>query len=184
MAFYPAFFVYFLTFLCIAARERVTLPDVDRQYITEMLRVENPDYTLVETGKLIYELENFYTVIRDNLFACGPPKKIDAVYHLHVINTRLYRTFCEATFGRFIDHIPFWSGHPTSDEHQTDCSDQLSLLEAHGINVTSPCLWRTPQAKCRTACLHHHKESQTAQDALVSASSHYRAIDSSVHDSL
>ena len=94
-----------------AARERVTLPDVDRHYLEEMLIGENPGYTSRETDKLIYELENFYTVIRDDLYQCGPPKKIDAVYHHHVLNTHLYRGFCHKTFGRFVDHVPFWSGN-------------------------------------------------------------------------
>ena len=100
-----------LVFAYSAARERVKLPDVDRKYVAEMLIEENPRYTSAETDKLIYELENFYTVIRDDLYQCGPPKKIDAVYHLHVLNTRLYREFCQATFGRFVDHVPIWSGH-------------------------------------------------------------------------
>ena len=70
---------------------------------------EHADHTEVEANKAIYELGNYYTGIREGLFWCGPPQKLDICYHLHVLNTRLYRAFCQATFGRFIDHEPFWS---------------------------------------------------------------------------
>ncbi|UJR32641.1 hypothetical protein I4U23_020101 [Adineta vaga] len=144
-----------IIFLCIfayvAAIERVTLPDDDRQYMKELIIQEMANHTEVEANKAIYELENYYTALRDGLYQCGPPKKLDLYYHLHILNTRLYRNFCQATFGRFIDHEPFWSGNPSSDQKQIKCDDQLTLVEAHGLNITCPCLWRTASLTSRAS---------------------------------
>ena len=107
MLFRNAIIVYLLCLT--SALERATLPEADRQYMIEMIVQEMQGHTEVEAAKAIHELENYYTALRDGLFSCGPPRKLDAYYHLHVLNTRLYRNYCQATFGRFIEHEPFWS---------------------------------------------------------------------------
>ncbi len=137
-----------LLFLCTltvsSAVDRVVLPDTDREYLTEML-ITYEDKTEDEAKKLIDELENFYTGLRDKILDCGPPGEIDKAYHWHILETRAYAAFTQKTFGTFIHHTPHWAGSPPSDDEQVRCANPVLLLKSHGINVQNENLWETPQ---------------------------------------
>lgn len=143
-----AFFYLSLFLFLTASTEavvRVILPDADRTYLIEMLTQTHKDISADRAQELVYELENFYTGVRDNLWAeCGPPYEIDKVFHLHIINTRMYEAFSEANFGRFLHHSPFWSAHPPPYDLQTRCGDQVKKLQDHGVSVTYDYLWAPP----------------------------------------
>ncbi|CAF1640677.1 unnamed protein product [Rotaria sp. Silwood1] len=110
-----------------------------------MLTQTHEDISIDRAQELVYELENFYTGVRDNLWTeCGPPFEIDKIFHLHIINTRLYAAFSQATFGRFLHHSPFWSAHPPPSDLQERCGDQVNKLRAHGVPVTYEHLWIPP----------------------------------------
>ena len=124
---------------------RVTLPDDDRTYLIDLLQQTPHDMTVDRATELLYELENFYTGIRENLWGdCGPPYEIDKAFHLHIINTRLYAAFCESNFGRFIHHSPFWSRHPPPSDIQQRCGNQVQKLRDHGIDVKLEHFWALP----------------------------------------
>ncbi|CAF3091551.1 unnamed protein product [Rotaria socialis] len=127
------------------AVERVILPDGDRAYLIEMLTTTYNEISTDRAQEIVYELENFYTGIRYNIGAdCGPPKEIDKAFHLHIINTRSYAAFSEATFGYFLHHSPFWSAHPPSSDLRERCSNQASKFRHHGIPIVYECLWTPP----------------------------------------
>ncbi|CAF1351899.1 unnamed protein product [Rotaria sordida] len=110
-----------------------------------MLMETYKDISTDRALEIVYELENFYTGVRDDLWAdCGPPYEIDKAFHLHIINTRLYAAFSENTFGRFLHHSPFWSAHPPPSDIQVRCGDQVKKLRDHGIPVTYENLWALP----------------------------------------
>jgi hypothetical protein len=51
-----------------------------------------------------------------------PSHEIDQVWHTHILDTAKYREDCEALFGRFIDHWPYFG--------MTDEADRQALEEA------------------------------------------------------
>ena len=127
------------------AAQRVNLPDGDRIYLIELITQTHQDVSIDRAQELVYELENFYTGVRDNLWTdCGPPSEIDEVFHLHIINTRLYAAFSDATFGRLLHHEPFWSQHSTPHDLLEQCGDLANKLKDHGILIKYEHLWASP----------------------------------------
>jgi hypothetical protein len=55
---------------------------------------------------LIDEYEAFMLVRRAAPLPLGPTYLVDAVWHAHILDTRAYAAFCNATFGRFEHHDP------------------------------------------------------------------------------
>ena len=124
---------------------RVTLPDDDRTYLIDLLQQTPNDMTVDRAKELLYELENFYTGIRQNLWGdCGPPYQINEAFHLHIINTRFYAAFCLSNFGQFVHHSPFWSLHPPPIYIQQRCGSQVQKLRDHGIDVKFEHFWALP----------------------------------------
>lgn len=130
------------TVLCCMAIDRVSLPDTDRRYLAEML-ITYDAMTDEEATQVIYELENYYTGLRDKILDCGPPAQIDKAFHWHILNTRAYAAFCKNTFGRFVHHTPHWIDSPPTNDEQVRCNDEVSLLKDHGIDVHRKDLWGT-----------------------------------------
>ena len=129
----------------ISAVDRVVLPDDHRTYLIEMLTKTHQDTSPEHAQELVYELENFYTGVRDNLWTdCGPPDQIDKAFHLHIINTRFYERFSQATFGRFVHHSPFWSAHLPPTDLRKRCGNQVRKLRNHGVAVIYDHLWAVP----------------------------------------
>ncbi|CAF4269367.1 unnamed protein product, partial [Adineta steineri] len=145
---YLSLSVFLIT--CIVAVQKVTLPDADRSYLIELLPQTYKDISADRAQKLVYELENFYTGIRENLWAdCGPPYEIDKAFHLHIINTRMYEAFSQVTFGRFVHHSPFWSAHPAPNDLLERCGDQVKKLRDHDVPIIYEYLWMPPiRGKC------------------------------------
>lgn len=140
------FLSVFLVLVCTCnGVNRVTLPDDQRTYLIETLQQTPNGPTVEQAEELVYELENFYTGIRDNLWEnCGPPYQIDEAFHLHIVNTRFYAAFCQAIFGRFIHHAPFWSRHLPPHDLQQRCGNQVQNLRDHGLDVKYEHLWAQP----------------------------------------
>lgn len=128
----------------VTAVEKVRLPDVDRTYLIELLQRTYHDISVNNAQDIVSELENYYTGIGDDIWGnCGPPYQIDKAFHLHIINTRLYAAFSGATFGRFVHHSPFWSGHPTPSDLNERCGDMVKKLRDHGVQIINENLWKT-----------------------------------------
>jgi hypothetical protein len=139
----PTLGLSLLLIISTVTAQRVNLPDTDRIYLIELITQTHQDVSIDRAQELIYELENFYTGVRDNLWTdCGPPFEIDKAFHLHIINTRLYAAFSEATFGRFLHHSPFWSEHPAPHNLLDRCGHLMNKLQQHGILVKYEHLWK------------------------------------------
>lgn len=145
ICFYYLISLFLLIVYTTSTVNRVTLPDDDQIYLIELLQGTYKDITADDAKELVYELENFYTGVRDNLWDdCGPPYTIDKAFHLHIINTRLYAAFCDVIFGRFIHHSPFWSKHLPPDNLRERCSTQVQKLREYGVDVKYEHLWAPP----------------------------------------
>lgn len=65
--------------------------------------------------------------------ALVPSKIVDAVWHVHILDTRAYRQDCETVFGRFIDHYPYF-GIYGKDDYQTlvdSFAETVATYEKH-----------------------------------------------------
>ena len=143
--FFAALVLYLLSIHSVVAVDRVSLPETDRTYLTELIAQTYEDISRDGAEELVYELENFYTGVRDNLWTdCGPPSEIDKAFHIHIINTRLYAAFSEATFGRFLHHSPFWSQHVAPHDLLERCGQLMNKLQHHGILIKYEHLWALP----------------------------------------
>lgn len=66
-------------------------------------------------------------------FSLVPSKEVDTVWHAHILDTRAYREDCEAVFGHFIDHYPYF-GIYGADDYQSLKSafeETVMLYELH-----------------------------------------------------
>lgn len=62
-----------------------------------------------------------------------PSKQIDQVWHAHILDTKAYREDCQAVFGRFIDHYPYFGIYGKEDyDNLISAFDQtIELYEKH-----------------------------------------------------
>lgn len=75
----------------IARRHRVR-PATARQWFDEMVR--------------------YLELCSASATALAPSRKVDRAWHEFLLFTREYREFCEARFGRFVDHDPYEAPDP------------------------------------------------------------------------
>ena len=138
------------------AVQRVSLPEEDRLYLIEIIMQTHTEIATDRAEELAYELENFYTGVRDNLWTnCGPPSEIDKAFHLHIINTRLYAAFSEATFGRFLHHSPLWSRHRASHDLLERCGHLMNTLKDHGVLIKYEDLWGLSRCEAQKTSAKH-----------------------------
>jgi len=99
--------------------------------------------------------------------ALVPSKQVDAIWHAHILDTRAYREDCQAMFGRFMDHYPYFGVNGEEDYKmlQEAFAETIDLYEAqfgaypnknplsasrcdtdHSCHVPSSCACRSPGA--------------------------------------
>lgn len=47
------------------------------------------------------------------------------LWQAHILDTRAYRSDCEAVFGRFIDHFPYLGAESEADQRELHVAEQL-----------------------------------------------------------
>ncbi|MEY8198125.1 MAG: hypothetical protein RPS47_02675 [Colwellia sp.] len=62
-----------------------------------------------------------------------PSKVVDKIWHAHILDTKSYREDCQAVFGKFIDHFPYFGIYGKEDyaNLQSAFSNTISLYEKH-----------------------------------------------------
>ncbi len=62
-----------------------------------------------------------------------PSKQVDQIWHAHILDTRAYRDDCNAVFGRFIDHYPYFGIYGDDDSRalNTAFNETVALYESH-----------------------------------------------------
>jgi hypothetical protein len=98
--------------------------------------------------------------------ALVPSKQVDAIWHSHILDTRAYREDCQAMFGRFMDHYPYFGINGEEDYKmlQEAFAETIDLYEAqfgtypnknplnasrcedHSCHAPSSCACRSPGA--------------------------------------
>jgi hypothetical protein len=119
--------------------EIVTIPDEDIRYLNERLQTKE-GMNAEDALNTIIELENFYTATKNGIDG-EPSEMIDKAWHAHILNTPMYFQFSETQFGKYIHHLPFWSGNMPSEGDSLDflhepVYERLKRLGIHSINET------------------------------------------------
>lgn len=62
-----------------------------------------------------------------------PSKHVDQIWHAHILDTRAYREDCNAVFGRFIDHYPYFGIYGDDDFRALNAAfnETVALYESH-----------------------------------------------------
>jgi hypothetical protein len=85
-----------------------------------------------------------------------PCKIVDDIWHQHILDTAAYRDDCQAIFGHFLDHFPYFGMRDEKDAQDLEDAYELTLERYEAAFGPSPAeTWRTiePMSKCkRTAC--------------------------------
>lgn len=85
-----------------------------------------------------------------------PCKMVDEIWHQHILDTAAYREDCDAIFGRFIDHFPYFGMRDEQDAQDLeDAYDSTLQRYEEAFGPTPDGTWRSidPTSKCkRTAC--------------------------------
>ena len=84
-----------------------------------------------------------------------PCELVDEIWHQHILDTAAYRDDCEAIFGRFLDHFPYF-GMRGDDDAQALSDAYADTIERYRENFGEPPAetWISAEAtSCkRTAC--------------------------------
>ena len=127
--------------VCVCCYDVVRIPDKDIQYLNE--RLQTKEHMNVEDAlNTIAELENFYTATKLGIKG-EPLEMIDKAWHTHILNTPMYFKFSEMFFGKYLHHVPFWSGNMLSID-TTLVSSPRSIykrLKQLGIQSINETVW-------------------------------------------
>lgn len=125
----------------------VIVPDEDIRYLNERLQTKE-HMSAEDSLNTIAELENFYTAVKLGIDG-EPSEMIDKAWHAHILNTPMYFNFCKTIFGRYLHHLPFWSGNVQSVNVALLPSSRsiYNRLEQLGIQSMNETVWifRYPQ---------------------------------------
>lgn len=85
-----------------------------------------------------------------------PCKVVDEIWHQHILDTAAYRVDCDAIFGRFLDHFPYFGMRDEQDAQDLEDAYEETLARYEEAFGPAPDdAWRVAEAtsKCkRTAC--------------------------------
>jgi len=84
-----------------------------------------------------------------------PCKIVDEMWHQHILDTAAYRDDCEAIFGFFLDHFPYFGMRGEQDARDLDDAYTLTLSRYRdAFGEPPPDTWVSAEAaSCkRTAC--------------------------------
>jgi hypothetical protein len=85
--------------------------------------------------------------------AIVPCHDVDMFWHAHILDTAAYRVDCDAIFGEFFDHFPYFGLRGEDDAAALDVAYERTLaLYEHEFGATPAGVWRYAQKCGRTAC--------------------------------
>jgi hypothetical protein len=125
--------------------DTVTIPSRDAEYIIERLE-KHEHMSREEASSCVAELAHYYAALKHGKNG-SPSAKIDKAWHAHILNTPMYMEFTKAQFGRFVHHVPFWSGHK-SDETEVDIYEYL--VNNLGIDHVNAAMWDREESACES----------------------------------
>jgi hypothetical protein len=131
-------FIYSLIFSAFCF-DIVKLSDEDLKYLNERLQLHE-HMNREDALNSIIELENFYTGLKNNLNG-SPSEMVDKAWHAHILNTKMYFQFSETNYGKYLHHLPFWSGNQGEAEQVVDDIPMFEKLKLLGIQNMNESVW-------------------------------------------
>lgn len=88
--------------------------------------------------------------------AVVPCEPVDEMWHQHILDTAAYRDDCDAIFGRFLDHYPYFGMRDEADARDLDAAYERTVecyVDAFGEPPADTWLMEDAAQGCRrTAC--------------------------------
>jgi hypothetical protein len=84
-----------------------------------------------------------------------PCKIVDEFWHQHILDTIAYRADCDAIFGSFMDHFPYFGMRGAQDaEDLADAYGETLTCYRNAFGEPPPDTWISQDAsgRCRTGC--------------------------------
>jgi hypothetical protein len=83
-----------------------------------------------------------------------PCKIVDEMWHRHILDTAAYRKDCQAIFGRFLDHFPYFGlrGPEDAQALQDAYAETLARYEEAFGEPPADTWISADRRRCRTAC--------------------------------
>ena len=125
---------------------RMKLADVD----------EGPGYGMDHLNTMEAEYRRFlalHLAFPDAVIV--PCKIVDEIWHQHILDTAAYRRDCDAIFGRFLDHYPYFGmrNEAEAQELEDAYGDTLDLYrDAFGEPPTGTWVSSDGASRCRKQC--------------------------------
>lgn len=100
-------------------------------------------------GWTLEEANEIADLYRAFLFLCFqhpkeiivPPREVDDLWHLHILDTRKYIADCETIFGKYLHHYPYagLEGSSTSEDDEKKHQERtFELLRLHFPDLIDP----------------------------------------------
>lgn len=117
---------------------RTGLPTVDQLNLDRLIiKASHPETKL---GWSVDEAAEFANLYRVFLFLCAtypddvivPPREVDEIWHLHILDTRNYAKDCSEIFGSYLHHFPYAGMTESSKAFETAAiAHTITLVERH-----------------------------------------------------
>jgi hypothetical protein len=130
-----------------ASFDTVTIPARDAQYIIERLE-KHEHMTHEDALSCVAELAHYYAALKHGKKG-SPSEMVDKAWHAHILNTPMYMKFTEAEFGRFVHHLPYWSGHQSDGPEEDIYAYLVSQLGPDHVNAE---VWKGDAGRCQGKC--------------------------------
>lgn len=138
-----------IVYQSMATFELVTIPSRDTEYIVE--RLEKYEHMNREDAlSCVAELAHYYTALKHGKIG-SPSPMVDKAWHTHILNTPMYMEFTKSEFGRYVHHVPYWSGHQ-SDGTEEDIYEYL--VNQLGVEYINATMWNRDESACLSGSFH------------------------------
>lgn len=124
---------------------------------TKKIVESNPEqWDLVRAEKAVLDYQRYMAVTK----ALGgvqlvPNRDIDEIWHMHILDTRAYMQDCDALFGEYLHHFPYFG--MLGEENKNQWLDVQAQSEQLWLSLFNESLYRSDSAaqKCPQACPCH-----------------------------
>jgi hypothetical protein len=124
--------------------DRVAIIDkLDLSYEKRTLLKLNPEFTdLIDL--LERELKRFLSlrvIYPEETSPFGPPRQVDELWHIFILNTPKYRRFCDEAYGEYLDHEPEESASKRRGLYAGEINSITKQRYSQAFGALPPAIW-------------------------------------------
>lgn len=134
---------------------KVMIEDFNYEPVLKHALREHPSRSREEARDALTGFLQWASMIPFSKTSLSMIDSVDWIWHAFILNTRLYRDFCQQFFGRFIDHEPHDEEHEGAMRHYLDHT-LVPLQKRYGGSLNHTLLGRRGEMApiCQTHCSH------------------------------